>query len=113
LAETTPVKYNIGKGAYYPNYLGLSEKVSAQTIWDGWHQPMLDFIGANSDVIAGWHYIAADWSADAVWKMAPIFTNCDARPWATPEFLEIWNKHMNRAPFLQASENLFSELGYT
>ncbi|MGD0462641.1 MAG: hypothetical protein ABSB74_09140 [Tepidisphaeraceae bacterium] len=113
LAETTPVKYNITKSAYYPYYLGKSEKVTAQAIWDGWHQPMIDFIQANSDVIGAWHYIAADWSAEPVWKWVPLFVNCDARPWGTPQFLEIWNNRMNSAPFLQTSASLFRDLGYS
>jgi hypothetical protein len=112
LAETTPVKYNIGESAYYPAYMGLSQSLTAQAIWDGWHQPMIDFMRANSDVIAAWHYIAADWAADPNWKWIIPFMNCDARPWATPEFLEIWNRHMNAAPLLQGSASLFRELGY-
>jgi len=111
LAETTPIKYNIGETAHYPFCLGKPRKISAQAIWDGWHQPMIDFIRANIDVIGAWHYIAADWSTDSNWKCIPAFINCDARPWANPQFLQIWNKHMNSAPFLQASESLFRDLG--
>ena len=107
LAETTPVKYNIAKGSYYPRYVGLSRAGGARGIWDGWHRPMMDFIEANSDLIAGWHYIAADWSADPTWRWVPLFANCDGRPWATPQLLVIWNRHVNSGPFLQASANLF------
>jgi hypothetical protein len=63
-------------------------------------------------VIAGWHYIAADWSTDPMWNWVPFFTNCDARPWASPQFLEIWNRHINAPPFLQASPTLFRDLDY-
>ncbi len=112
LAETTPMKWNIGKGLYYPNYLLHSETRTAQQIWDGWHQPMIDFIKANSDVIAAWHYIAADWSKDDQWKWAFTFTNCDARPWASPEFLAIWNERMTQPPFIHASAGLFEQLAY-
>jgi hypothetical protein len=112
LAETTPVKYDIGKGTGYPYFLGASQPLSAKAIWDGWHQPMIDFIGANRDVIAGWHYIAADWSTDPIWNWVPVFTHCDARPWASAAFLEIWNQHINATPFLQAAPGLFLELGY-
>jgi hypothetical protein len=113
LAETTPVKFNIGKGSCYPYYLGISQKLGAQAIWDSWHQPMIDFIAANRDVIGGWHYIAADWSADPTWNWVPFFSNCDARPWANAQFLDIWNKHMNSAQFLQASATLLRDLGYS
>ena len=113
LAETTPVKYNIGQGTYWPHYIGLSHRVSAQEIWDGWHQPMIDFLQANSDVIAAWHYIAEDWSADAQWGGVFFFSHCDARPWANPEFAELWNRQINAAPFMQASPTLFHELGYS
>lgn len=112
LAETTPLKYNIGRRAHYPLYLGVVQRIGAREIWDRWHRPMIEFVRANGDVIAGWHYIAANWSADAVWGKVPLFTNCDARPWANEEFLEIWHRHMNAAPFLQASKSLFSDLGY-
>jgi hypothetical protein len=73
---------------------------------------MINFIQSNIDVIAGWHYIAADWSTDSLWNWVPVFANCDARPWANAEFLQIWNKHINTSPFLQASPRLFRELGY-
>ena len=113
LAETTPTKFNIGKGLCYPFYVGASRTINAQAIWDGWHQPMIDFIHANRDCIAAWHYIATDWSTDPLWNSIPIFAHCDARPWANRVFLAIWNQHMNAAPFLQASSNLFRELGFS
>jgi hypothetical protein len=74
---------------------------------------MIDFIQANSDVIAAWHYIAADWSQDPAWNWLPLASDCDARPWGTPEFLEIWNRHMTAPPMMQASAGLFRELGYS
>jgi hypothetical protein len=111
LAETTPVKYNIGSGTHYPFYGGMPQKVTAEQIWDRWHQPMIDFIRANSDVIAGWHYIADDWSSDPMFKSGPPFVNCDARPWASGEFLEIWKRGMKDAMFLQASPEVFGRLG--
>jgi len=73
LAETTPVKFNIGHGKYYPNYIGQSQQLTPQQIWERWHQPMIDFIDANRDVIAGWHYIAADWAAESPWKWLPMW----------------------------------------
>jgi hypothetical protein len=112
LAETTPMKCNIGQSTRYPLYVGVVQTIAAREIWDRWHQPMIDFIQANSDAIGGWHYIAANWSTDAMWGKVPLFTNCDARPWANEEFLEIWNRRMNTAPFLQSSKSLFSDLGY-
>jgi hypothetical protein len=113
LAETTPTRFNIGKQLYFPLYVGPSKPATPQTIWDGWHQPMIEFIRSNIDVIAAWHYIAEDWSADSMWNIVPIFCNCDARPWADAGFLEIWNKDMNAPPFLQASPGLFGQLGYS
>jgi hypothetical protein len=113
LAETTPVKYNIGQGAHFPYYWGKPQAMSAREIWNKWHQPMIDFIEANSDVIGGWHYIAANWASDTLWKDIPPFVNCDARPWANQEFLEIWNRKMNSPPFLQAFKGLLGELGYS
>jgi hypothetical protein len=112
LAETTPIKYNIAKGMYFPFYAGVSENVTAGQIWNAWHKPMIEFIRANRDVIAGWHYIADDWSNDPMFKSGPPFVNCDARPWASDEFLEIWNTGMKDAMFLQASPKLFKLLGF-
>jgi hypothetical protein len=113
LAETTPVKYNIGQSAFFPYYWGKPQIVLARHIWDGWHQPMIDFIKTNIDVIGAWHYIAANWASDVLWKDIPPFVNCDARPWANRQFLDIWNRQMNSPPFMQASERLFEELGYS
>jgi hypothetical protein len=113
LAETTPVKFNIGQSGYFPFYWGKPVKIRPSDIWDRWHQPMIDFIEVNIDVIGAWHYIAANWAWDVLWNKIPPFVNCDARPWANSQFLEIWNQHMNSSPFLQASEGLFSELGYS
>jgi hypothetical protein len=112
LAETTPTKFNIAKGMYFPFYAEISENVTAQQIWNAWHKPMIEFIRANRDVIAGWHYIADDWSNDPMFESWPPFVNCDARPWASGEFLEIWNAGMKDAMFLQASPKLFQLLGF-
>jgi len=113
LAETTPVKYNIGRSLHFPYYIGFSEPISPQAIWDNWHKPMIDFIKANADIIGAWHYIVANWSAESHWKWEYLFANCDARPWGNAEFLEIWNKHINSATFLQASSTLFHDIGFS
>ncbi len=107
------MKFNIGRIAFFPYYWGKPRRASARQIWDGWHQQMIDFIEANIDVIGGWHYIAANWASDVLWKDIPPFVNCDARPWSNRQFLDIWNRHMNSPPFMQASERLFEELGYS
>ena len=74
LTETSPAKFNIGRCAYYPYYLGASKKLTPREIWNGWHQPMIDFIKANIDVIAAWYSIAADWEVESEWNWVCRFS---------------------------------------
>ena len=41
--------------------------VSVDELWDGWFQPMFDYMNANSDVIRGLAYINVRWDDQDLW----------------------------------------------
>jgi hypothetical protein len=113
LAETTPITWNIGRGLQTPILGSKGTAVTPAQIWSGWYQPMLSFIAANTDVVAGWHYISENWEADPQWSTDVLFASCDSRPYANAQLLAMWTQAIGRAPFLEASGQLFSTLGWT
>jgi hypothetical protein len=99
LAETSPLEWDLGNGAYYPLFSNEPTPQTDQEMWDGWFVPMIAFIQANADIIAGWHYISVDWRADPLWQEVFLFKNSDARLWANAGILKRWRAAVALSPF--------------
>lgn len=107
LCETTPVEFNVGESSYYRFLSSRAVPLSDQELWDGWWQPMLDFVAENSDVVGGWHYIAQDWRSDPLWSGNVLFRNCDARVWANDYVLRRWTQAASSRLFVRPRPGLF------
>ena len=111
LAETTPSTYNLKTMQVSPGGTGPPIDLTAEQMWDAWWAPMVAFIEANTDVIAGWHYIPTDWSGYPGFSNLPLFSNADSRLWLNSDILRRWDQMAASPPFLSASPELFQTLG--
>lgn len=100
LAETTPSEFNVAQKKHYPFLGKTGTDLTVDELWNGWWQPMIDFVAANQDVIRAWHYIAADWKGDPMWNQNPYFKYCDAQVWKEPALLAKWEAALRAKPFV-------------
>ncbi len=74
IAEATPQGYQLDRmdNAHItviwdgPSGEGVTP-MTADEIWQGWYQPLFDYMAENDDVIDGLAYINADWDAQGRW----------------------------------------------
>lgn len=101
LAESTPLGLNIGEMARYPLVADdvPGTPLTPNELWGAWFAPTFQMITDNADAIAGFHYIANDWSADPMWGGHFAFAHCDARIWMNPDILPRWEATITAAPF--------------
>ena len=89
----------------------LSNPKQAEEAWEKWFIPYFNMIEENQDVIKAIHYINCNWKIRPMWFENPTFQDVDSRLQTSPMLSEKWLEKMNSDLYLNASENLFIELG--
>ena len=111
LAETTPAgPTTCAAGDASTSAGGHPERLSSAEVWRSWFAPYFRFIRANDDVVAGFHYIAANWRADPLWTNTPPFIGGDARIWKDREVLRRWTATLRHRRYLAGDRRLWSQL---
>jgi len=89
----------------------LSNPAQAEEAWEKWFIPYFDMIENNTDVIKAIHYINCNWKVRPMWFDNPTFQDVDARLQESPMIKEKWLSKMNTPNYLNASDDLFTQLG--
>lgn len=89
----------------------LSNPQQAAEAWEKWFIPYFSMIENNLDVIKAIHYINCNWKVRPMWFENPTFQDVDARLQESPMIKEKWMKKMNDEIYLNASDDLFSQMG--
>ncbi len=110
LAETTPAGYDLRTGQHFGLGGALLAQLTSDEVWRSWFAPYFAFIQAHRDVIAGFHYIAADWKADPEWLHTPPFIGSDARLWEDGAILRHWTSTLRDPRYLAGDDRLETQL---
>ncbi len=89
----------------------LSNPEQAQEAWDKWFVPFFNMIENNLDVVKAIHYINCNWKVRPMWFENPTFQDIDARIQESPMISKEWEKRMTNGIYLNASNDLFNQLG--
>ncbi len=115
IAESAPMGYDLEDGTFGAivpqgeiKAGDVLEHLSADEIWNRWHQPTLNFLEKNTDVIRSICYINTHWDIQPMWSPDTDTGNYQGLYWGDSRIevdarlAELWNAEITSDRWIQA-----------